>query len=686
MNRARPPRLALALSVVSVLGWAHSSSAQSGVEPGVADQPSTGSTVVRSEVRRDINRYRWVFGGSTEQQVGSWLFAADSRFTSDAFVLFDRRLSFRDEYDVSATVSRPLRPGLSFRTATASEWFSLSRVLTHQTWAGIEFELSPWATLQPRIGIAIDRRPGAATSSTTSPLRTDRGPAAGWLATFRSSSDNYRLRVDSRADARRIDPRRDLAFLVTSAASGSHNDTRWTTNAAVSSFRRDTYLAASFLNRNPISSFAEAIEQTTSDTLAFSGSLDTPIYRGVRLTGSGDLMFNRRMVRGGERPPETLFFETDFGRRSVQVDIATLLERRRSRLQFGFRVGAESEERTLANRLELPAIQAAQKSLLLQQADSERGYYGVSASIRFDVGARTTVTTNGDIQLARHDSPEVNPDDRDERSTTGNVAVRTHVTRALALDTRLYANRYETVYIKSERSAENNTQSSLRLQTNLVWNPSERTRARIGPEIRATYTVDDFDLEGRPARDQSARELSYRVEIEHRLLGDMTLEMNATHSDLRLGRFIEERFAEVPFDTLRTASGEFRIRVGSRHTAEFGVRLFTRSDHNPATRVSHRRRDANGSILVDADGNALSFTTTRPGLELVRQIGPVAAVSWRLNGLSLLRLDGWLNFQKQYQRLYGELPAPDAEEIRRAASRGSTRMTPNVALSMIWNL
>src|SRR5690606_27018397 len=155
---------------------------------------------------------------------------------------------------------------------------------------------------------------------------------------------------------------------------------------------------------------------------------------------------------GGERPPETLFFETDFARRSVQFDMAARFERRRASAHLGFRVGAESEERTLANRLELPQVQAAQTALLLQQADSERGYFGLNGSIRLDVGRRTTVTTSGNVQLTRHDTPDVNPDDRDERSTTAQVAVRTNITRALALDTRVYANRYETVYIKSARS------------------------------------------------------------------------------------------------------------------------------------------------------------------------------------------------------------------------------------------
>ena len=94
------------------------------------------STELRSEVRRDINRYRWVFGGRTEQRVGAWRIAADSRFTSDALALFDNQLSFRDEYSLSATGSMPLGRATSLRVSTDADWYSLSRVFSGQTYAG----------------------------------------------------------------------------------------------------------------------------------------------------------------------------------------------------------------------------------------------------------------------------------------------------------------------------------------------------------------------------------------------------------------------------------------------------------------------------------------------------------------------------------------------------------------------
>ncbi len=646
-----------------------------------------GATELISEVRRDINRYRWTFGGATTQRSGKWQIAADNQFTSDAFVLFDERLSFRDEYRLRAVGIRPVRNSSELRLSTATDWYSLSRVLSAQTWVGVRLKPTADLFIEPRVGAAVDRRPGASSSGEEPQLRADFGPAAGWFASWRPSSERYSVVVESVADARRIAPRRDYALAVRGTSSGLFEKTRWSMEGVLSSFRRDTYESASFLNRDAQQNLlAEAIEQTISDTLALSGRINTPIVRTLRFVSSGDVMFNRRRVRAGSQPDETVFFETDFDRRAVELDAAAVFERGQTQVQTGLVVGAESEARTLANRSDLSPVQAAQKAELLQQADSDRGFFGLAASARTRLASVATITADGSARLTRHDTPEVNPDDRDERSIIGRLAIRTHLTRHLNVDARLFASQYETVYLKSERSAENNTQTALRLQTAVDWRPSPDTHVRIGPEVRATYTVDTFPLEGRPPRDQSARELRYDVEASHVVADGIRVLANGTRSDLRLGRFIESTFSEIPFDTLRATSGQLRVQVGKRHTAEIGVRVFVRSDFNLGTRVTHRRRLPDGTLITDGTGKPVLFTTTRPGRDIVRQLGPVAALSWNLRGASVLRIDGWLTFQKQYQQLFGDLPAADAAEIRRAAERGTSRLIPNVAMTVLWRM
>ena len=164
------------------------------------------ATSLRSEVRRDINRYRWIFGGETAVSTGRWSLFARSQYSSDALVLFDDRLSFRDELSVDAGASRPLgRSALS--VTTSADWYSLSRVLNAYTRGGLRLDLGRHAWIEPQAGVALDRRPGISQSAgagaveQVTPLRSDAGPTLGLAR--RVASDNGALPTNSRFAGRR---------------------------------------------------------------------------------------------------------------------------------------------------------------------------------------------------------------------------------------------------------------------------------------------------------------------------------------------------------------------------------------------------------------------------------------------------------------------------------------------------
>jgi hypothetical protein len=198
--------------------------------------------------------------------------------------------------------------------------------------------------------------------------------------------------------------------------------------------------------------------------------------------------------------------------------------------------------------------------------------------------------------------------------------------------------------------------------------------------------VDDFLLEGRRPTDQSAREMQYDSEFRQQLGSGFEVVATGGLSDLRLGRFLKDAFAEIPFDTLRTYSGWFRLRSEGRLDAEVGLRLFVRTDFERASTVRYRRIDDAGNYVVDEQGNVVRNTITRPGRRWIEQLGPTFAVTWPMKRASALRLDGWLNVQHIRQRLYGELPEESAAHIRREARRGSKKIIPNLTISVLWNL
>ncbi|HEX7072333.1 MAG TPA: hypothetical protein VF190_16080, partial [Rhodothermales bacterium] len=129
-----------------------------------------------------------------------------------------------------------------------------------------------------------------------------------------------------------------------------------------------------------------------------------------------------------------------------------------------------------------------------------------------------------------------------------------------------------------------------------------------------------------------------------------------------------------------------RLQAGRRIVADVGLRFFVRRDFDRSTTVRYPRLDEQGIPLVDENGVALSSTISRPGRTRIAQVGPTCSIVWPLMQHARLRLDGWLNIQRITQRLYGALPEGSESAIERAGSRGDTRVIPNVAMSILWNL
>ena len=653
---------------------------------GLQAVPALGQNAVELGLERDINRYRWIARIGASYDVQAWDITIRNYFSSDAYAIFADNFVFRDENRLNWSASRPVSSILDVEVRGNADWFSLSRVFIQNTLTGVTIRPSDHLTVTPSVGFALDQRPGVATTTGPSPLRADSGPAFGMRSTyFETNDDNtFSLRVAADGLLQQLQSRRGHAARLSGTGRRQLEQSTFSSSFVASSFRRDTYQAVSFLNRDSGSLFSESIEQTTSDTLKLVVDATIPLGRGFSFNGGGDLTANSRSVRNTGDPDETLFFDTKFERRSFDFLSMLSYQSAHSRYELSASGGVEEENRSLTNRDELPEIQASQKSNLLRQADFDRGYFSLMGSVRSDLGRRYVATLTGTARILNHNTPETNPDDRDEVFFSARSGLLIRFSPELTTDLMVFGTRYETVYLKSERSAENNVQRSLRFGPGVNWKPSEKTSLRLSSEVRATYTVDQFVLAGRRPRDQSAREMRYDFEGRHDLFRNFSIITSASYSTLHLGRFIEESFAEIPFDTLRINKVWIKVQSGGRYVADIGIRAFVRSDYNQNTSVTYGVVDAQGNPSVDPEGNVISATITRPGRNIIRQMGPTSSMLWPLNKRSSLRLDGWLIFQRVYQRLYGELPDASAKSIEAAARRGRLTVIPNMSMTIRW--
>ncbi|MFT5141638.1 MAG: hypothetical protein ACI80V_001056 [Rhodothermales bacterium] len=652
---------------------------------GVEDASGQG-VVYEGGFERAVNRYRWNAAVSSNLRIQAWDVAFSNQYRSDAFLLFDDRLSFRDFNSVRLVAGRALGRSSRIVARGRSDWFSLSRVLSQSLYGGVAWSVGG-VILTPLIGVAMDRRPGVRQGDAAVPLRSDAGPAVGAeLIVPRRETGGYTIEFRGRGYREEIAPRTGDVARFEGSAERSFEKTRLRLDLQGGTARRDAYQSASFLNRDDaVGRESETVESTRSDTLGGSLSVVTPVAGSIQLMGSLAVNANNRNVRTLRAPEEALFFDSDFSRRTVDADVVAAFEQGSTQIQLGIQGGAEIERRSLANESDLPTTQAAQKRDLLSQADYDRGFVTLQADFRLPLNARTVLTVNGSANAIRHDTPIINPDDRDELYYNGRVGVLYRPSRTLEVDLQAFGTYYHTVYLKSARSAENNVQQGLRFRPGIRWRPRGGTRISLTSEVRATYTVEDFTLPGRRPTDQAARELRYDLDVEHDLGPELRLLAEARVSDLRLGRFLDEVFAEIPIDTLRTYGGWVRLQSGRKVIAEIGLRVFIRTDFDRAATVRYPRLGDDGGPETDGNGNPVTTTISRPGRQRITQIGPTCALTWPMRG-GVLRFEGWYTVQRVSRSLYGDLPEASADVIREIARRGERIIIPNLALSMQWHL
>lgn len=648
---------------------------------GVVASSVRAQSRASASMERAVNRYRWVAEADVDEALGRWL--VDARYTTatDAYLLVGGGASLRDEHRLTWRLARPLTARLGGFATGRSDVFGQSRVFAHTAFLGVSRTFRG-ALLEPMLGVSVDARPGVrGAAEERAPMRRDAGPAAGarWMLSPRI--DAFALDVHGDAAYHSIAPRRAYALRTTAVFQRDQEQAgglgvELGGQVRVASVRRDVYQSASFFNRLPTEGAGESLEATTSDTLSVGLMLSgrpltvagTPVTLRTRL--EGDVL--RRRIRILRLPEEGLGYDTDFGRRHVDSETSLAWQARRVGIDLVVRAGADVERRSLVNREALPPALASQRGDLLRQADFDRGNLAMRARLRLDATRRLRLNADAGASVTRTDTPEINPDDRDEAAHDAALGISWQLRPALQFGARLAGTYVHTVYLNAERSAENTVQRSLRLAPLVTWTPAPGTRVQFTTEIRATYTEDDVVLPGRAARNQSARELRYRLEGERALPG-FQLRASASSSTLLLGQLLPDRFAEVPQDTLRTFGGWLRVQTRGRVRAEVGLRAFVRTDYSRSLSVRYPRPDAAPGIVA------------RPGRTTIRQVGPTTSLQWPLRTFgATLELEGWYVWQHVSNRLYGALPESDADAIREEARRGSRTVLPNLRLGVTY--
>jgi len=169
------------------------------------------------------------------------------------------------------------------------DWFGSGRALAQGLLAGIAYRPLRAVSIVPLAGVAADRRPGPPQSDGTIVQHSDAGPAGGGAVKVASRTvAGYLVDLDAEGIWENLTPRRGHRVHIAGSAERAFGEARLSSAMRISSRRRDTYQAASFLNRDQLQS-AQSVEATTSDTLDARLQLLAPVAAGLRVIAQPDL-------------------------------------------------------------------------------------------------------------------------------------------------------------------------------------------------------------------------------------------------------------------------------------------------------------------------------------------------------------------------------------------------------------
>lgn len=611
---------------------------------------------------REVGRYGLRNTFAWQEAIGGWQVDLTNQFLSDAY---DGTTGlFRDvdllDWQLRRRTGRPL----ALSAYGDAEWYRVQRVFRQTTLAGFRWQVQPGAWVEPAAGVTVDMRPGAIGPDGQAPLRQDAGPAAGLRAALERETAQYSYIVNGVGRWRSFSPRSGSTVRLLGRGRTDLGSVRLDLEGRLARLHREAYQSVSFLNRSETG--GSRIEGLTRDTLRLALQIRGPLAGDLRFGVEVDYEQRGRSLASRDVPEDAFSFDVDAQEQALRTDGSLLWQRGQTLHRLVLTSEIDTREALLANRADLPPALAAQRADLLAQTVFDRSVLTLQGESRLPTGPLLS-RARALVSATRYDTPEANSDDRDMLTAQALLGTRWQVDRTLATQLQLDGSFDHTVYLSGLRSSENNRRYTLQLRPETEWRPSDKLRARLHSAVRATYTVYDYEIAGRPNRDQSAREFRLGTEIEAEPADAIYLRGTLDMSHLRLGRLLWDRFAEIPFDTLRTT--RLRLSAGADVTsdlyAQIGMRMLHRSSFEPRARIPF-------------DGGTLQRSARR----ILLQIGPTAQITWRA-GRSQIELGGWLAVQQVRRRVYGPFPDGERDAVQRAATEDA-RVIPRLALRTRW--
>lgn len=618
----------------------------------LADSTADGDSYLRSGVDKIANTalFRADIAGNFPLVWDSITFARlalQGRYRGSAI----RTTTFaqRDDADFLARYSMPFSPGVSlvaaqlFSFSADSRSIGLNRLAQIGAAAGVEGKI-PRSDWQPFERITLRVMAGGEHNEQLN--IADAGwTILGGISGQRLSLDNYDVSLEAGGFFTNL--------------SNARLNSQWNTRLGMTrSFEDNAQLEVSASYMTIERDFYTTIQQdalaslTTETRLErlfrFNGRFVFPIFAGATAEMQGYLenwAVGRRYNAVLERAPITAVQrDVDQLRFSFQTAVRATL--RMDGAESSNAAGFSADNRNEANRIlerfplrdaELQALRSAEL-----QRDNVSARWTLWAQSAWALANGDSVRGDYSTSLLQYDTPSpLNNDDRDELTINAHASYShsfSHILRAtLSAEVRLA----HVVFIKAQRSAQNNWNRIFRLSPSFAFS-SGALEMRPQFEVLANYTSFDFEDVLGTVQSFSLRQIAYRDSVVIQFNPVASLESRILFRYFERGEFRWNEFTETPRD---------------KNIEAFARSLFIVAPADFAFGQTHSARIGVGGrlyILTQEQIAASGAPTVAPFVN--RAFAPETLIELDFHSGAVIRASGWYEFQFDNVSLVRSVP------------------------------
>lgn len=275
-------------------------------------------------------------------------------------------------------------------------------------------------------------------------------------------------------------------------------------------------------------------------------------------------------------------------------------------------------------------------SLRAQEVQRDNATVRTNLLGRMDIRPTESDTVRAECSgsLLRYDTPStLNYDDRDELSVLASLSYARRLSQIVSVALTLSGQNVHVVFLRAQRSAQNNVNRVIRLSP-IVYITGSVVTMQPQCEVLANYTVYDFEETAGSTRSYSFRQMSYRDSMRVRLTPALHIEAQLLLRYSERSSLSWTDFAETP----QVSNSEYLAKMlifssGTGWSIGAGARAY-------------QFKQSTLALSVDQGGS----------LGSLRFWAPETAIRYTAPGGSTLSLSGWYEFQTVNEGSRRELP------------------------------